>query len=401
MAPDDKPVTNPDSKIDLGSTTPDQIARDLARDELKSKQQLESEKAARDLQNKKSEITSSAAIKRAEVLGEVTPTPDTTPKIETTSLSPDTSVKSPEPTTLTPVETPPLAPATPPATTTETPPEKKGTMDQIKEFFTKMWGPIGALLGSIGDKLKDWFSKIFNSKDAVYVPTSNSPSASSTFSAIEKSNSNESWQSTISAEAKRLGIQEAFAKAIVNVEAGKSGLNPDGTLKIRFEAHVFNNQLSQRGIKEKHGAWGSSTLNGRNVDGVSCEGGQGNEHACFKKAMEINKEAALNSISMGLGQIMGFNASASGYSSAEEMFNRFSGTAGGEPEQIRAMFRLIEKSPGMLSAARSCDFNRFSAAYNGAKIGTPKNADYSSKLMAAYQSNGGSSGSVISGTAVV
>jgi len=177
--------------------------------------------------------------------------------------------------------------------------------------------------------------------------------------------------------------------SIVNVEAGLQGLQEGGRPTIRFEAHVFNAQLKKHGIQEAHGKWGASTLVGRNVDGVSCEGGQGAEQACFAKALSINKEAAYESISMGLGQIMGFNSSLVGFSSAEDMYNHFSAGGGGEPEQIRAMFKLIERVPAQLKAARNKDFGAFAQAYNGAKVGTAKNEQYTAALRKSYLINGG------------
>lgn len=292
-------------------------------------------------------------------------------------------------------ETTTLPSAKPQSTPTETktteetakvpePPKAAGTMDKIKEFFSKISAGFAAFFKQFTDKIGEMTGKLFGKKTETKTVST----------APEKANSsNESWKEIIDTEAKRIGIEPAFAYAVITTEVGpnKKGLNEDGTPVIRFEPHVFNSQLASKGINEKHGKWGASTLSGRNVDGVSCEGGQPNEHACLRKAMEINKDAALRSVSMGMGQLMGFNHGLAGYGSAEEMFNKFSKNGGGEAEQIRAMFKLIENTKPILNAARNKDFGAFTRAYNGSKPGSDLYNRYVSSMQNAYAKNGGGS----------
>jgi len=289
-------------------------------------------------------------------------------KVETTTTgSPSTAP------TGNPTPTPPTAPA-----------PEKSFGDKIKDFFKDFFASISG-----------FFSKLFGKKpETPTVAPAPSPTGtpSVTPSPRVETGGRENWRAVINSEAQRLGIEPAFAMAIITVEAGKVGLTSDGKPVIRFEPHVFNKQLASRGI-EKHGGWGSSTLTGRNVDGVSCEGGQANEHACFQKALQINKDAAYNSMSMGLGQIMGFNAGTAGYPSAENMFQSFSAGGGGEVEQIKAMFRLIEKTPAQLSACRRKDFGAFTRAYNGSSPGSDLYARYVSGMQNAYAKNGGGTSS--------
>lgn len=271
-------------------------------------------------------------------------------------------------------------------------PEKSfGT--KFKEFFSGAFGKIKEFFGVIGTKISEFFGKIFGKKkDAQSSMPSPSPSDTAPITPDKSVERNPgSWKAAVESEAKRLGIEPAFAFAIVTVEAGKNGLNSNGTPVIRFEPHVFNDQLAKRGVHEKHGKWGSSTLNNRNVDGVSCEGGQANEQACLQKAISINKEAAYNSISMGLGQIMGFNSASAGYPSAESMYQSFSASGGGEVEQIKGMFKLLENNKGHLNAARNKDFTTFARLYNG----SGRVAYYSNALQNAYRANGGGSNSAI------
>lgn len=265
------------------------------------------------------------------------------------------------------------------------PPKSSGPIDKIKDFFSKISAGFAAFFKKFTDKIGEFTTKIKEK----FTGKKSTPDSTVKTTPERTGSGPEAWKPVVEEEAKRLGIEPAFAYAIVTVEAGKKGINDDGSTVIRFEPHVFNSQLSAKGINQKHGKWGSSTLSGRNVDGVSCEGGQANEHACLKKAMEINKDAALRSISMGMGQIMGFNHNLSGYSSAEEMYNKFSKNAGGEAEQIRAMFKLIENTKPILNAARRKDFGAFTSAYNGSKPGSDLYNRYVNGMRNAYAKNGG------------
>jgi hypothetical protein len=57
---------------------------------------------------------------------------------------------------------------------------------------------------------------------------------------------------------------------------------------------------------------------------VEYHGNHTKEWMAFQIARSLNEDASLKSISMGLGQIMGFNYNLIGYSSANAMFNNMS-----------------------------------------------------------------------------
>lgn len=351
------------------------IAGDLARQELEFKQQSESKEAKTVIQKDTAIVLADLANKRADILVSTAPTQSKA----LLNFAQKTKIETASPKSTAPAAATETAPSPTPA---------KGFGDKLKDFFT-----------SFSEKIKLFFAKIFNKKAPEETLASTTPTPTNSASPAQNGSqekapdgSKESWRAAVHSEAKRLGIEPAFAMAIVVVEAGKKGLDKNGMPLIRFEAHIFNQQLANRGVKEKHGGWGNSTLSGRNVDGVSCEGGQANEQACFQKAISINKDAAYNSISMGLGQIMGFNAASTGYSSAENMYNSFSASGGGEPEQIKGMFKFLENNKVHLNAARNNDFSTFARVYNGAKLGSAKHAQYTSALQNAYRSSGGNGG---------
>lgn len=362
------------------SAKPLEIADEMARKDLDFKQKMDESALAGKYQQKKQEVQSAVADKKADLMVAVAPDK----KEEVSKAIDAAAAKAPDVIAASPAQPGATAPDTAPAAEAKAEGAMKGMWDKVKDFFSKFIEGI------------PWLAKLFNmgkkeeSKTETASATATSqPSAAPSARPEYAPGNKENWRSVIAVEAQRLGIEQAFAEAIINVEAGKSGINPDGSLKIRFEPHILNDMLRKKGISKTPGGWGASKLNGRNVDGVSCEGGQAGEHACLKKAMEIDRDAAMNSISMGLGQIMGFNAKLAGYGSAEDMFNRFSVSGGGEAEQIRGMFKVIEKTPVLLNAARSKNFSRFSSAYNGAKEGSAKHSQYMAALQRSYTSSGG------------
>lgn len=206
------------------------------------------------------------------------------------------------------------------------------------------------------------------------------PSSSPSTSPRETVNYSGDIDQIIIAEAQRLGIRPSFAKAIIEVESGQKGLNSDGTPVIRMEPHIFN------GNSPSHaGGWGKSRLTGRHIDNVSCEGGQAHEHACFNRALQIDPKAAYRSISVGRGQIMGFNHQLAGYSSPQEMYEAFSAQGGGEAAQIKGMFKFIESQKHILNAARNGDHGAFTRGYNGSKPGSGLYSKYTTALSNADQ----------------
>jgi hypothetical protein len=94
-------------------------------------------------------------------------------------------------------------------------------------------------------------------------------------------------------------------------------------------------------------------------------------YGAFNFAKTLNEDSAYNAISMGFGQVMGYNYSVLGYSSAKETFNDFSK---GEVQQIEGMMKFIKNyNPKMLNALQNNDYNTFGLYYNGG-------SDYGSKV---------------------
>jgi hypothetical protein len=140
----------------------------------------------------------------------------------------------------------------------------------------------------------------------------------------------------------QIGIPESVAAAILAIESSGNGFAKDGRIIIRYEPHIFKRYSDQESPAKR--------------------GGQSAEYGNLERAIQLDENAAYTSISMGIGQIMGFNHKIVGYSSPKAMFEAFHQSI--EP-QIAAMFKFIANSKSLLSAARDGDFAKFAYSYNG------------------------------------
>lgn len=173
------------------------------------------------------------------------------------------------------------------------------------------------------------------------------------------------YHDIIQQKAAEMNIDSAVLGAVIVVESGASGFVND-KVKIRFENHIFVRRAGHSDLfsysSEK--AWKDHKFR-RSVN-ESWEdvhvNGQSGEYNAFDFAKSLNKKAAYESISMGLGQIMGFNHSASGYSSAEEMYDGFNI---GHKSQINGMISFIKANNAMVEALQKNDYETFVTRYNG------------------------------------
>lgn len=168
-------------------------------------------------------------------------------------------------------------------------------------------------------------------------------------------------------------LDPAIAMAVMRVEAGGAAFGKDGRMIIRFEPHVFLGQLRDVPRFDLHfdigvggvAAWqggGHRFRVGPDAPWQAFHGVQAKEWEALTVARSLNDEAALRSISMGAGQVMGFNHRAVGYTSARAMFDALGVSS---LAQVRAMLDYC-KSRGILGALRTGDFLTFARAYNGA-----------------------------------
>ena len=170
-----------------------------------------------------------------------------------------------------------------------------------------------------------------------------------------------------------LEIDPGVAVAVLMAESGGQGFapGPDGPrMIIRFENHIFYERWGRANQArfDRHFAFAqgqSWTGHKWRPDPYApwqeFHGNQQKEWEVLAFASGLERRTARESISMGLPQIMGFNAIAVGYPQADAMFDAF---ASSEARQIFGFFDFV-RSKGGISPLRSRDYATFAGIYNG------------------------------------
>lgn len=174
-----------------------------------------------------------------------------------------------------------------------------------------------------------------------------------------------------------LDVEEAYIRAVWEVEASGNGFYADGTLKRRFEPHHLP---------------GAKT-NWR--DSLALPGAERARQ--FSAAWARNAETAADATSWGGPQIMGFNAAAAGHADAVSMVRVF---ADSEDAQLSAFVRFCQNQ-GLATYLRAHDTYNFALKYNG----TGQARKYADLIEARYRRHSGKASPVVlrlgaTGTAV-
>jgi len=158
--------------------------------------------------------------------------------------------------------------------------------------------------------------------------------------------------------AKLLGVSENVVRAVVKVEANGKAFNSDGTPVIAWEPHIFYRYLP----KNKRSQAVSAGLAHPKWGVLPYVSSQTKRYQTLRRAMQIDRDAALQACSWGAPQLMGFNASVSGFSSLDNFVEAMKVSAG---EQIKAMARFIKNNNAMHAALKRQDWHGFARRYNG------------------------------------
>ena len=167
-----------------------------------------------------------------------------------------------------------------------------------------------------------------------------------------------------------IGVGEDEIHAFLEVEALGRGFDKDNRPKMLFEPHVFYRKLSgherDRAIADgvAYKKWGTEKY-------------PRDSYPRLITAMKINQRVALESCSWGLGQVMGFNALAAGFSSAHEMVEAFKQS---EARQLEGAISFI-KTNSLDDDLRRHDWDGFAKGYNGSGY---KKHGYQIKLAKAF-----------------
>lgn len=139
--------------------------------------------------------------------------------------------------------------------------------------------------------------------------------------------------------------------AIVKVETPGIGFDKStGKILIQFEPSWFRKQASYA----PSGKW--------SVNKVDV---QSKEWIAFNDAFSKNANAAMESTSIGMPQIMGFHWKRLGYNSVGAMWDDFKK---GEFQQLCALVRFILTDSSLLKAVKARDWYRIAYIYNGANF---------------------------------
>jgi N-acetylmuramidase len=166
----------------------------------------------------------------------------------------------------------------------------------------------------------------------------------------------------MAALADELGCHPADLEAIAEVESGGFGWYRDGRIKVLFEKHWFFKLVAAelRATAVKRGLARRSWVSPSN-GGYRDQKTPDQRYAILAKAIDLDREAAFASVSIGRFQIMGFNYKICGFPSASVMWTKFLDS---ERDQLHAFANFL-KSKGLVAAIRRRDFAQVEKRYNG------------------------------------
>jgi len=180
----------------------------------------------------------------------------------------------------------------------------------------------------------------------------------------------------IEAVAREAGLEAAALLAIAEVESGGRAfaiVNGKHEPLIRFEGHYFD-RFVEDGRRAEVRAKG---LASPRMGAVKNPASQAARWRLLEAAMAIDREAALQSVSWGIGQVMGSHWKALGYRSVDSLVAEArSGVVG----QVRLMLRFLEAN-GLIDVIRARDWAAFARAYNGPRYKVHR---YDSRIAAAH-----------------
>lgn len=169
-----------------------------------------------------------------------------------------------------------------------------------------------------------------------------------------------------------LGVQVPALKAVLEVESPRGGFQDDGQVSILFEPHKFSQYTGGRFDKShpdlSYQKWGTRPY-----------GSFASQHGKLQRAVELDRDAALEATSWGKPQILGKNWTAAGASSLQDFINKMHSS---EAAQLGLMVAFIRSQPEMLAALRRLDWDGFARRYNGSAYRVNQ---YHTKLATAHR----------------
>ncbi len=174
--------------------------------------------------------------------------------------------------------------------------------------------------------------------------------------------------------AEDIGCQIAAVKSVVEVEAAGSGFFKDGRPKILFESRWFH--------KLTKGQYDASHPDLSTPRWVRNYLGGPREYERLIAAATLNRDAALQSASWGMFQIMGINYKVAGFRSVEDFVKSMVESEG---NHLRAFVNFV-KGNRLDDELRDLRWADFARGYNGPGY---KQNRYDEKLAAAFSKHSG------------
>ncbi len=149
-------------------------------------------------------------------------------------------------------------------------------------------------------------------------------------------------------EACRIVVEPEALAAFIKIESGGRGFNTDGKLIIQFEPVWFRKKAPYA----PSGQWSLNKVEN-----------QTREWIAFNEAFKHDVNAAMESTSIGLGQVMGFHYKRIGYKTVGEMWDD---AKRGEDRQIFQMAEFIRTDARLIKALKEKNWHLVATYYNGA-----------------------------------
>jgi N-acetylmuramidase/Putative peptidoglycan binding domain len=175
-------------------------------------------------------------------------------------------------------------------------------------------------------------------------------------------------QAGIDAVTGTLGVGAAELWTVMTVETSGCGFLPDRRPPILFERHIFHRLTA--------GRFDDGSISDPEPGGYGPLGAA--QYQRLSRAIALDRDAALQSASWGLGQIMGQNCAMAGFPEVSQMIAAMSLS---EDAQLTAVGAFLKASK-LDKPLESHDWAGFAKGYNGPSF--VKNR-YDEKLAAAYQ----------------
>lgn len=165
-----------------------------------------------------------------------------------------------------------------------------------------------------------------------------------------------------------IGVHAAELLTVLAVETKGCGFISDRRPQILYERHIFHRLTG--------GKFDDGNISDPKPGGYGPSGAH--QYDRLAAAIALDRAAALQSASWGVGQIMGMNFKSAGFADVESMV---AAMIVGEDQQLTAMSNFLLQ--GKLNVSlRAHDWTSFARGYNGANFAINR---YDAKLNAEYQ----------------